>query len=154
MPNERQRICVEFAKKKHWRPGPDQFPLSVVRAKQQVLQRDVAVKKYKGRSAKKLNKELQQLTSEPYRRLSLSLAVFTLCIAGAVTGIRTSRVPRRLWHILGPLLAFGLFITAYLAGKSLDDIAPVAICFYAAPHLALWKFSSSLKNRLEHGMEY
>ena len=29
----------EFAKNKHWRPGPDQFSLSVVRAKQRVLQR-------------------------------------------------------------------------------------------------------------------
>ena len=144
----------EFAKKKHWRPGPDQFSLSVVRAKQQVLQREVAVKQYKGHSAKKLDKQLQQLTSEPYRRLSLSLAVYTLCIAGAVSGIRTSRLPRRFWHVLCPLLAFGLFVTAYLTGKNLDDIAPIAICFYVLPHLALWKFSSSMKTRLEHGMEY
>jgi lipopolysaccharide export LptBFGC system permease protein LptF len=144
----------EFAKKKHWKPGPDQFSLSVVRAKQCVLRREVAVKQYKGHSAKKLDKQLQQLTSEPYRRLSLSLAVFTLCMAGAVTGIRTSRLPRRFWHALGPLLAFGLFVTAYLTGKNLDDIAPIAICFYIVPHIALWKFSSSLRTRLEHGMEY
>ena len=144
----------EFAKKKHWRPGPDQFSLSVVRAKQQVVRRELAVKRYQGHSAKRLNKQLQQLTSEPFRRLSLSLAVYTLCIAGAVTGIRTSRTSRRFWRTLGPLLAFGLFVTAYLAGKSLDDVAPLAICFYLAPHLALWKFSSSLRTRLEHGMEY
>jgi lipopolysaccharide export system permease protein len=144
----------EYAKKTHWNPGPDQFSMSVIRAKQRILRRQVAAKAYKGHSAKKRNKQLQQVISEPYRRLSLSLAVFTLCIAGAVTGIRTSRTSRRLWHAIGPLLAFGLFITAYLAGKNLDDVAPIAIFFYLAPHLALWKFSSTLKTRLEHGMEY
>jgi lipopolysaccharide export system permease protein len=144
----------EFAKKKHWRPGPDQFSLSVVRAKQRVMQRQVAARAYRGHPSKKLNKQLQEMISEPYRRLSLSLGVFTLCLAGAVTGIRTSRTPRRFWHIIAPLLAFGLFITSFLAGKNLDDVAPLAICFYLLPHFALWKFSSTLKNRLEHGMEY
>ena len=102
----------------------------------------------------KLHKFLNKFVSEPFRRLSLSLAVFSLCLAGAVSGIQTSRARRRLLHAAGPLLAFGVFIASYLAGKNLDDVAPLAIFFYLIPHPILWMFSSSLKNRLEHGMEY
>jgi lipopolysaccharide export system permease protein len=144
----------ELTQKRHWKPGPDQFTMSVVRAKQRDLSQQVAVREYKGHSAKKLKKLLHKCASEPYRRLSLSLAVFSLCLSGAVTGIRTSRGSHRLLHAAGPLLAFGLFIAAYLAGKNLDDVAPAAIFFYLIPHPILWKFATTLKTRLEHGMEY
>lgn len=144
----------EMAQKKHWKPDVDQFPLSVVRARHRDLQRQIAAKNFQGHSAKKLNRQLQKTISEPFRRISLSLAVFSLCLAGAVSGVRTSRSPRRFWHIVGPLLAFGLFITAYLTGKNLDEIAILSIFFYLIPHIVLWIFSSTLRTRLEHGMEY
>jgi lipopolysaccharide export LptBFGC system permease protein LptF len=144
----------EVAQRRHWKPASDQFPLSVVRAKRQVLAQQLLVREYQGHSAKKLKTLLQKHTYEPFRRLSLSLAVFTLCLAGAVSGIRTSRVPARLLHAAGPLLAFGLFIASYLAGKNMDDVAPAAIFFYLIPHPILWKFSSTLKTQLEHGLEY
>ena len=144
----------EMTQKRHWKPAPDQFTMSVVRAMHQDLARQVRVREYKGHHAKKLKKNLQKYTSEPFRRLSLSLGVFTLALAGAVCGIRTSRMPARFLHAAGPLLAFGLFIASYLAGKNMDDIALAAIFFYLIPHPILWKFSSTLKTRLEHGMEY
>ena len=147
-------FVYELAKKHHWKPSADQFTMSVIRAEQKELRHEIAVAEYKGHSSKKLHKFLNKFVSEPFRRLSLSLAVFSLCLAGAVSGIQTSRARRRLLHAAGPLLAFGVFIASYLAGKNLDDVAPLAIFFYLLPHPILWMFSSSLKNRLEHGMEY
>jgi lipopolysaccharide export system permease protein len=147
-------FVYEMVQRRSWKPTADHFSMSVVRAKQQELAREVKVSEYNGHSAKKQKKLLNKYTSEPFRRLSLSLAVFSLCLAGAVSGIRTSRIPARLLHAAGPLLAFGVFIAAYLAGKNLDDVAPAAIFFYLIPHPILWKFASTLKTRLEHGMEY
>lgn len=144
----------ELTKGRHWKAEADLFTMGVLRAAQQNFARQVRVRNYSGHSAKKLKKTLNKFTSEPFRRLSLSLAVFSLCLAGAVSGIRTSRMPLRFLHAAGPLLAFGLFIAAYLAGKNLDDVAPAAIFFYLIPHPILWKFASTLKTRLEHGMEY
>lgn len=144
----------ELAQRHHWKPGADEFPLSVVRAKHQELVRELMVRGYKGHSAKKLNRLVHKYSSEPFRRASLSLAVFTLCLAGAVSGIRTSRAPVRLLHAAGPLLAFGIFIAAYLAGKNMDDVALASIFLYIIPHPILWKLSSLLKTRLEHGLEY
>ncbi len=144
----------EIARSRKWKPTADYFSLAVVRAKRHELAQQVAVREYAGHSAKHLKRLLGEYTSEPFRRLSLSLAVFSLCLAGAVSGIRTSRMSARLLHAARPLLAFGLFIAAYLAGKNLDDVAPAAIFFYLLPHPILWMFASTLKTRLEHGMEY
>lgn len=144
----------ELAQRRHWKPMADHFPLSVVRAQQNDLARHVAAREYQGHSAKHLKKLFHKFSSEPFRRLSLSLAIFSLCLAGAVSGIRTSRVSTRLFHAAGPLLAFGLFISAYLAGKNLNDVSPAAIFFYLLPHPILWIFASTLKTRLEYGLEY
>ena len=147
-------FVYEMAQQKHWKPTADQFPMSVIRAKQKELGRQAAASAYKRHGGKKLTKILHRFTSEPFRRLSLSMAVFSLCLAGAVSGVQTGRARRRLLHAAGPLLAFGVFIASYLAGKNLDDIAPLAIFFFLIPHPILWLFSTSLKKRLEHGMEY
>lgn len=144
----------ELTERKNWTVTADHMPLSVVRAKKIELQRASLVRKYQGHSGKKLTKDLSKFTSEPFRRFSLSLAVVTLALAGAVCGIRTSRMSRKITHIIGPLLAFGIFIASYLAGKNLDDVAAASIFFYLIPHPVLWQFSSLLKTRLDHGMEF
>jgi lipopolysaccharide export system permease protein len=144
----------ELTQKRHWKPAADQFTMSVVRAMQRDLYQQLSAQEYKGHSAKKIHRMLHKFLSEPFRRLTLSLAVFSLCFAGAVSGIRTSRTHRRWLHAAGPLLAFGLFFASYLAGKNLDDTAPWAIAFYLLPHPILWMFSTSLTTRLERGMEY
>lgn len=144
----------EITKKKKWKPTADHFPLSVVRAKQREIQQRLCVAVYKGTKTKRYQKLLSKYSSEPFRRLSLSLAIFTLCIAGATCGARTARGSRQLWQALGPFIAFSLFIFSYLAGKNLDEVAWLAIAFYVCPHPILWLFSKMLRSRLEVGMEY
>jgi lipopolysaccharide export LptBFGC system permease protein LptF len=147
--------CVhELANQKVWKVPPDYLPLAVVRALKQDLEKQVTRRQFDGHSAKKLSKELAKFTSEPFRRVSLSLAILTLSMIGAVFGIRTSRIHRKALQAIGPLVAFGFFIGFYLAGKNLDELPLVAILCYLLPHPILWKGAMIWKNRLEHGMEY
>ena len=144
----------ELTEKTTWKVGPDHFPLAVLRAQRLDFARQVAVAEYKGEKTRKCARMYAKFTSEPFRRLSLSLSVFTLAVAGALCGIRTSRLSRRWRHTAAPIAVFGIFIASYLAGKNLDDLPPAALFFYCIPHPLLWRFSSIMKNRLEYGMEY
>lgn len=144
----------EVTQRHNWKVVADHLPLSVLRARTEEVKQEMLIHQYKGHSAKKLVKQLGKYTSEPFRRISLSLAAFSLCLAGTACGIRTSREAKKFLHIIGPVVAFGIFILCYLAGKSFDEIAAAAIFLYLLPHPLLIAASMSLVRRLEHGMEY
>jgi len=143
----------ELAQKKTWRIAPEYMPLSVVRAKRQELQQQVDAREYKGLNTKKFDTLIQKFSSEPFRRLSLSLAVFSLYLVGAISGMRNHRSSRRLLAIIRPLFAFAVFIAFYLAGKNVDEKAVAAIGFYLSVHLLLLVYAHKRKNKLELGME-
>lgn len=144
----------EMTQRHNWKVTADHLPLSVLKARTLEAKREILIHQYKGHSANKLVKQLGKYTSEPFRRISLSLAAFSLCFAGSVCGIRTNRQSRRFLHLMGPVFAFGIFILSYLAGKSFDAVAPIAIFFYLVPHPLLISLSWLFVRRLERGMEY
>jgi len=143
----------ELAQKKTWSISPEYMPLAVVRAKRQHLRQEMSARLYKGLNTKKTATLIQKFTSEPFRRLSLSLAVISLYLIGAVSGIRNHRTSRRLIALIRPLFCFALFIACYLAGKKLDEKAAAAIAFYLLVHLFLIVYAYRRKNKLELGME-
>ena len=144
----------EMTQTHSWKIAADHLPLSVVLARQKELSQARLSRHYQGHSAKKLSKQLGKYQSEPFRRLSLIIAAFTLSFAGAIYGIRNTKRPRRGVYVLGPLLSFGIFIASYLIGKTVHEFALIAIFFYVIPHPILIFSASIFKNRIEHGMEY
>jgi len=143
----------ELAQKKTWHVPPEYMPLSVIRAKRQEFQQELTAREYKGQKTKKVEKLVQKFFSEPFRRLSLSIAVFSLYLVGAISGIRNQRSSRRLSSIVRPLFAFAFFISCYLAGKNVDERAVAAIGFYLISHLVLLGYVYRRKNKIELGME-
>jgi hypothetical protein len=143
----------ELSQKKTWKSLPDNFPLSVIRAEKMYLQKQIAVLSYQGMSTKKFSLLLQKFTAEPYRRLSLSFAVFSLSLVGAICAIKVGRASNRIIRIVGPIIGFIFFIACYLTGKSLDSIAPLAIFCFLLPHPLLLAAVHSLLRRIEYGVE-
>jgi lipopolysaccharide export system permease protein len=143
----------ELSAKNKWKPTEEQYSLGVVRAVQQELGKELVAAQYQGHSAKKFSKKLGKFTTEPFRRLSLSLAVYTLCIFSAVCGVRSFRKSGTSITALGPILGFGFFILCYLAAKNCNNITLVASTLYLLPHPVLWYVSKKAQVSLEHGME-
>lgn len=144
--------CVhELAQRRTWRPLPEQFPLSVVRAGIQVFKQQIAAAEYQGNSSKKETKLLAKFTVEPFRRLSLSLSVFTLCLLGSLSAIQVGRSSRSFMRIALPVMGFIFFIALYLAGKNLDETPLLSILCFLLPHPLLIFASRALKYRIEGG---
>ncbi len=144
--------CVhELAAGRTWKPLPEYFPLAVVRAGTLVFKRQIAAAEYQGNSTKKLTKLLAKFSGEPYRRLSLSLAVFTLCLLGSVSAVQVGRSSRSFMRIALPLAGFILFIALYLAGKNLDETPLLSILCFLMPHPILLLATRALKFRIEGG---
>lgn len=143
----------ELSAKNKWKPTAEQFPLSVVRATKQELGKELTAAQYTGHSAKKFSKILGKFTTEPFRRLSLSLAVYTLCIFSAVCGVRSYRKSGTSVATLGPIIGFGFFIMCFLAAKNCSNIPLIAISLYLLPHPILWYVSKKAQISLEYGME-
>jgi lipopolysaccharide export system permease protein len=146
--------CVhELAQKRTWKPLPDNFSLSVIRSVKALLQKQISAAQYQGKSTKKLSLLLNKFTAEPYRRLSLSFAIFSLTLVGSICAIKVGRSSNRIMKISGPIIGFIFFIACYLAGKNLDAIAPLAIVCFFLPHPILLMAVRSLAHRIEHGVE-
>lgn len=144
--------CVhELAQRRTWRPLPEHFPLSVVRAGKLVFQQQKTAAEYQGHSTKKLSKLLAKFSVEPYRRLSLSLSVFTLCLVGALSAIQVGRASRSFTRIGLPLAAFIFFVALYLAGKNLDETPFLSVLCFLIPHPILLTVARSLKYQIEGG---
>jgi lipopolysaccharide export system permease protein len=139
----------EVIEKKHWKINADHCPLSVVYARKKDLQQTLAVQLYNGEKGKNNSKELGKYTSEPYRRLSLSLAFMTLTLAGALSGIQTRKKSKKEKYLI-PIFLFGFYLACYLAGKSMDCLPWPAIVCYLLPHPILLIASWKMKQHAEH----
>jgi lipopolysaccharide export LptBFGC system permease protein LptF len=143
----------ELSENKKWKVSPEIVSLSMVQAQRKELTRQVASEKYTGRKANKDLKKLSLFTTEPFRRLSLSFAVFTLALAGGISAIRLGR-QKSIKQFLLPFFLFGFFLALYLAGKNLSDVPWAALLFYILPHPVLIYLFKKCKLHIEKGREW
>ena len=139
----------EVVEKKHWKVNADHCALSVVFARKKDLEQGIATLLYKGDKSNNDIKDLGKYTSEPFRRISLSLAFLTLTLAGALSGIQTRRKTKKEKYLV-PIFLFGFYLACYLAGKSMDSLPWPAIVCYLLPHPLLLIASWKLKQHAEH----
>jgi len=138
----------ELVEKKHWKVNPDHCALSVVFARKKDLQQLVATEMYRGGKSSNNRKDLGKYISEPFRRISLSLAFLTLTLAGSLSGIQTGRKTRKEKYFI-PICLFGFYMACYLAGKSMDSLPWPSILCYLIPHPILLVSSWKLKQQAE-----
>ena len=139
----------EVVEKKHWKVNADHCALSVVFARKKDLEQGIATLLYKGDKSNNDIKDLGKYTSEPFRRISLSLAFLTLTLAGALSGIQSRRKTKKEKYLV-PIFLFGFYLACYLAGKSMDSLPWPAIVCYLLPHPLLLIASWKLKQHAEH----
>lgn len=142
----------EFVEKKHWKVNADHCPMSSVWARMKDLQKETSVHAYQKSHAKTSAKELGKYISEPFRRLSLSLALTTLTLAGMLSGILSKRKGNKDRFVL-PIVLFGFYMACYLAGKNMDALPIPSITCYLLPHPFLIAASLLLKKQAELGIE-
>lgn len=142
----------EFVEKKHWKVNPDHCPMSSVWARMKDLEKETSVHAYQESHGKTASKELGKYISEPFRRLSLSLALTTLTLSGMLAGILAKRKQSKERFVL-PIVLFGFYMACYLAGKNMDDLPIPSIACYLLPHPLLLLAASLLKKQAELGIE-
>ena len=141
----------ELSAKHKWKVDAEQFPLNVVLATKHELSEDITSSKYQGISARKSEKIIGKFTSEPFRRISLSLAIFTLCSFTAVCGMRHNKRKVEFINKLLPLFGFLFFILCYLGGKNCNTHALAAVLLYLLPHPILLFAAKKMQTSLEYG---
>ncbi|MGR3952113.1 MAG: LptF/LptG family permease [Chlamydia sp.] len=141
----------EMTQKKNWHVGADHLQMSTVIAVQKDLGKKIALEKQIGKPSKVLLKRYGRFTSEPWRRISLSLAILTLTYVGLLFGITIQRI-RHPFQIALAFIPFFLFIALYLMGKNIDEIPSIAIPSFIAPHIILLCIGYIKKNRVERGV--
>jgi lipopolysaccharide export system permease protein len=83
------------------------------------------------------NQAIEESLSEIFRRISFSLAVFSLTLLGAIFGIDQGRTPSKKNLVF--LLALTLTaLASYLLGKSFRHAPLLSACVYCFPHLLIW----------------
>lgn len=142
----------ELVEKKHWKVNADHCPMSAVWARMKDLEKDTAVHAYQKSHGTNTSKELGKYISEPFRRLSLSLALITLTLSGMLAGILAKRKQSKDRFVL-PIVLFGFYMACYLAGKNMDELPIPAIACYLLPHPLLVIASCLLKKQAELGIE-
>lgn len=142
----------EFVEKKHWKVNADHCPMASVWARVKDLKHEVNVHLYTGTHGKNSIKELGKYVSEPFRRISLSLALITLTLVGMLSGIHVERRQSKDRFTL-PIILFCFFMACYLAGKNLDNLPIPSIFCYLIPHPLLLMAAIQLKKQAELGVE-
>ncbi len=141
----------EMTQKKKWNVGADHLPMSTVLAMRKDLSQKLEIEHYQGKVPKNLLKKYGRFTSEPWRRISLSLAITTLTWIGLLFGISIQRTksPFQLGFALIPFFAF---MALYLMGKNIDEVPLAAIFSFILSHILLFGIAKVKKNRIEQGI--
>ncbi len=87
---------------------------------------------------------------EIFRRLSLSLAVFSFTLLGCAFGITTGRNPSKKGLLCAIVLALAILLT-YLLGKELKKYLLLALLTFLLPHPLIWVASSLRLRRISKG---
>ncbi|HSX26264.1 MAG TPA: LptF/LptG family permease [Chlamydiales bacterium] len=87
---------------------------------------------------------------EILRRISLSIAVFTLTLLGCVFGIEEERNPSKKGMFIALVLTL-LILISYLMGKELKGYPLIAIVAFLLPHAILWTVSLLKIQRISRG---
>ncbi len=139
----------ELTGAKSWKIAEDHMPLRILLTRQDEISQEMSQLRLSDKSTAKLEKKSQRITSEIARRISLSIACFTLALVGAVCAIHTGRNA----HTSGLrcVLYTGIFIVCYLAAKSVDDKTVIATTLFLLPHIILLKILLHRVQVIEEG---
>lgn len=97
------------------------------------------------------SKQAKAARVEILRRLSLSMAVFSLTLLGCAFGIEEGRSPSKKGLLYALLLTLAVLVS-YLIGKELKNYPLFAILAFLLPHLLIWTASSLKLQRISRGL--
>ncbi len=90
------------------------------------------------------------LQMELLRRISMSLATFTLTFIGLSCGLTLGRTPSKRGLLMASSLAT-FFLLAFISGKALVNSPYLLLLCYLAPHPIIWFFSFFRVRKMEQG---
>jgi lipopolysaccharide export system permease protein len=96
-------------------------------------------------------KQAKAARVEILRRLSLSIAVFSLTLLGCAFGIEEGRSPSKKGLLYALLLTLAVLIS-YLLGKELKNYPLFATLAFLLPHLFIWIASFLKLKRISRGL--
>lgn len=142
---------IPFLRQRVWSLHPDhlRFPLLLAAIEEE---RSLLVGQPVSTSPPKSHRRLHAAYTEISRRLSLALAVFTLTLLGAASGIQLGRQQRRLPLIFFSL-ATALYLVAYFLAKSLEDHWTTATLLLFASHGIIVALAIYQLTRIDRGVE-
>ncbi len=134
-----------------WKISEEHLPLRILLARREELSQEIAQDQLKGASSKVEEKKRERIYSEIARRASLALACFTLTLLGAASAITIGRRDSNS-SALHCVLYVTFFVVFYLAAKSVDELAFIAVPLFILPHIILWKLYIKRVHTLEMGV--
>ncbi|MBN9377853.1 MAG: hypothetical protein BGO14_04045 [Chlamydiales bacterium 38-26] len=145
----------QILQKKVWTLNNDHLRLGLLRAR--ILDFERRIKKTRAHdenevTLKQLKRSINRGYAEIFRRLSISIAVFTFTLMGAAFGINIGRhgTNRGIVYVIG--LA-SLYIVAFFSAKALENQMFTASLLYFIPHVIIITLSLYMLTRLSKGIE-
>lgn len=145
----------QILQKKVWTLNNDHLRLGLLRAR--ILDYERRIKEAQAHddnevTLKQLKRSMNRGYAEIFRRLSISIAVFTFTFMGAAFGINIGRhgTNRGIVYVVG--LA-SLYIVAFFSAKALENQLVTASLLYFIPHVIIITLSLYMLTRLSKGIE-
>ncbi|MFZ0566097.1 MAG: LptF/LptG family permease [Chlamydiales bacterium] len=137
--------------KKGWKITNDHLKFSLLRVRQNVLKKEIAIEKDPVKK-RKLKRYLKKSYTEIARRVSLGLAAFTFTLMGTACGMEISRNHTNR-GVISVLILASLSLVSFFMGKEFDHLFWIANLFFLLPHLLITLFSTWTLRRVNKGIE-